>query len=78
MAIKVSKTTNPVTSAGGDLLSPSDWISRIGWVVMFGAVFAIGSKVLTAADKFIPGSVTPVQMQNATSAPLVGDNTIIY
>ena len=29
MAMKITKTTNPVTSGGGDLLSPSDWISRI-------------------------------------------------
>lgn len=78
MAMKITKTTNPVTSGGGDLLSPSDWISRIGWVVMFGAVFAIGSKVLTAADRYIPGTVTPTGMQNATATSVVGDSTVVY
>ena len=78
MGMKISKTTNPVTSGGGDLLSPYDWISRIGWVVMFGAVFAIGSKVLTAADRFVPGQITPIQMQNVTGSPITGDSTILY
>lgn len=78
MAMKITKTTNPVTSGGGDLLSPSDWISRIGWVVMFGAVFAIGSKVLSTADRYIPGTVTPTGMQNATASSVVGDGTVVY
>ena len=78
MAKKLTETTNPITASGGNLLSPTDWIQRIGWVVMIGAVFAVGSKVLNAADKYIPGNITPVQMQNATGAAVVADGTIVF
>lgn len=78
MAKKLTETTNPITASGGNLLSPTDWIQRIGWVVMIGAVFAVGSKVLTAADKYIPGNITPTQMQNATASSFVADGTVVY
>ena len=76
MSKKLGEVTNPVTASGGNILSPSDWMSRILFVAWFGAVFAIGSKLLTAADRYIPGNVTPNAMANATqtvgvSGPLV-------
>jgi|GEM_PF-2027039 len=78
MAKKLLDTTNPITATGGNLLSPTDWFQRIGWVVMIGAVFAVGSKVLSAADKYIPGNITPTQMQNATASAFVADGTIVF
>lgn len=78
MAKKLTETVNPITAAGGNLLSPTDWIQRIGFVVMLGAVFAVGSKVLTGLDKYIPGNITPTQMQNATASAFVADGTIVF
>lgn len=78
MAKKLTETINPITASGGNLLSPTDWIQRVGWVVMIGAVFAVGSKVLSAADKYIPGNITPTQMQNATASSFVADGTVVY
>ena len=77
MAIKV-ETKNPLTSSGGNLFSPNEWISRILFVAWIGAIFAIGSKVLTAADKYIPGNSTPTAMANATSMPAVGESVIVF
>ncbi len=77
MAIKVN-TTNPLTSSGGNLLSPTDWISRILFVAWIGAIFAIGSKVLTTADKYIPGNSTPTGMANATVVPSAGSTVVVY
>jgi hypothetical protein len=72
MAKKLGEVTNPITASGGSILSPSDWISRILFVAWIGAIFALGSKVLSAADKFVPGNYTPTGMQNST-----GPSTII-
>lgn len=70
MAKKIGQVTNPITAQGGNILSPSEWISRILFVAWIGAVFAIGSKVLSAADKYVPGSYTPSGMQNVTATPI--------
>lgn len=77
MAAKITRTTNPITTEGGDILSPSDWISRILWVAMFGAVFSIGARLLQAADKYIPGNNTPAGFRTATTTQSVG-GPIIY
>jgi len=77
MAIKV-ETKNPLTASGGNLLSPTDWISRILFVAWIGAIFAIGSKVLTTADKYIPGNSTPTGMANATVVPSAGSTVVVY
>ena len=77
MAIKV-ETKNPLISSGGNLLSPNEWISRILFVAWIGAIFAIGSKVLTTADKYIPGSNTPTGMANATVMPAPGESVTVF
>ena len=77
MAIKVN-TTNPLTSSGGNLLSPNDWISRILFVAWIGAIFAIGSKVLSTTDKYIPGNNTPSGMANATVMPAPGETVVVF
>jgi hypothetical protein len=69
--------TNPITTSGGNILSPSDWISRILFVAWTGAIFVFGSKLLSAADKFIPGNNTPVGMQNTTGAVFQTDYTVL-
>lgn len=69
MAKKLGEVTNPLTASGGSVLSPSDWISRILFVAWIGAIFAIGSKVLNFADKYVPGNNTPTGMANATVMP---------
>lgn len=77
MAIKV-ETKNPLTSSGGNILSPTDWISRILFVAWVGAIFAIGSKVLTSVDKYVPGNNTPTGMANATTMPSVGETVTVF
>lgn len=74
---KLTRTVNPVTATGGDILSPTDWISRILWVAMFGAVFSAGAKVLSTADKFIPNDNTPNFYKSATTMPVV-NGPVIY
>lgn len=74
--MKLTRTINPVTSAGGDILSPTDWVQRILWVAMFGAIFTIGARVLSAADKYIPGNNTPAGYRTATSVSSVSGPTI--
>lgn len=68
MAKKIGEVTNPLTASGGNILSPTEWLSRILFVAWIGAVFAIGSKALTSADKFVPGNYTPTGMQNTTGS----------
>ena len=75
---EITKVKNPIKADGANLLSPSDWLQQIGWVVMIGAVFALGSKALSAADKFVPGVITPTAMQTATGAVNVPDGTVVY
>ncbi len=77
MAIKV-ETKNPLTSSGGNILSPNEWISRILFVAWIGAIFAIGSKVLTAADKYVPGNNTPTSMANITTVPAPGESVTVF
>lgn len=77
MAGKLTRTVNPITTGGGDILSPSDWISRILWVAMFGAVFSIGARVLQSADRYIPGNNTPAGYRAATATQSVG-GPVIY
>lgn len=79
MAKKLGETTNPITASGGNILSPSDWISRILFVAWIGAIFAVGSKLLSAADKFVPGNYTPTGMQNATgSATIISSGPTVF
>lgn len=75
---KLTRTVNPITSGGGDILSPTDWVQRILWVAMFGAVFSIGAKVLSAADKFIPGDNTPAGYKNANAIQAPAGGPVIY
>lgn len=77
MAAKITRTTNPITSEGGNILSATDWISRILWVAMFGAVFSMGAKLLSAADRYIPGNNTPAGYRTATTTATVG-GPVIY
>ena len=78
MAKKLTDVTNPLTTQGGNLLDPSDWISRILWVFMFGAVFTVGAKVLTTADKFIPGNITPNDFKTISDSPVMASGPIVY
>ena len=45
---------------------------------MFGAVFAIGSKVLSTQIGTFQVRLTPTGMQNATASSVVGDGTVVY
>lgn len=76
MAKKLTQVTNPITSTGGDIASPADWISRILYVAWFGAIFMIGAKVLTMADRVIPGNITPNDYKTQ-SAVVTGDGVVV-
>ena len=78
MAKKLGEVTNPITASGGSILSPGDWISRILFVAWIGAIFAIGSKVLTFADRYVPGNNTPTSMANATVVPATAPGVVQY
>lgn len=76
MAKKLTDVTNPITASGGNILSLGDWVSRILWVAMFGAVFSLGAKVLTTVDNYIPGNNTPSSYRSATSTISVSGPTV--
>lgn len=76
MAKKIGVAENPVTSGSWNILSPTEWLSRILFVATFGIIFVAGSKVLAATDKFIPGNYTPSGMQNTTGAIMSNGPTV--
>ena len=78
MAKKLGTATNPIGTDSWNILSPTEWISRILFVATIGAIFVAGSKVLSAADKFVPGNYTPAGMQSATGPTIVSSGPIVY
>lgn len=73
---KITEVTNPLTASGGNILNPADWISRVLYVAWFGAIFMIGAKVLTMADRVIPGNVTPNDYKTQSSV-ITGDGVTV-
>lgn len=59
MAKKLTEIKNPLTTSGGSIFDISLWLGGILWVVMFGMIFAMGSKALSVIDGKIPGNQTP-------------------
>ena len=78
MAMKIGEVKNPITSSGGNILNPWDWVSRIMFVAWIGIIFAAGSKLLNTADKYIPGNNTPTGMQNVTASAVTGESLVVY
>lgn len=56
---KLNEFKNPLTAEKVNVLSPADWLTSIGYVAFFGAVIAVGAKLLVKADEIIPGKVSP-------------------
>ena len=77
MAKRLTDVTNPLTSTGGNILSPSDWLSRILYVAWFGAIFMFGAKLLQQADRVIPGNITPNDYKTATQVQTAAGMTIL-
>lgn len=59
MATKLTQIKNPLTTSSGNLLDVGLWLGGILWVVMFGMIFAMGSKALSVIDSKLPGNQTP-------------------
>lgn len=59
MAKKISEFKNPLTASTGSIFDIENWLGGVLWVVMFGAIFAMGAAVLAKVDKIIPGNQTP-------------------
>ena len=51
MAKKLTEFKNPLTNSGGSIFDLSLWLGGILWVVMFGMIFAMGTKALSVIDK---------------------------
>lgn len=66
MAKKLGDATNPISSGTWNVLSPTEWFSRIVFVGSLGVIFVLASKLVSVVDKFVPGNYTPTQMQNST------------
>lgn len=77
MAKRLTDVTNPLTSTGGNILSPSDWLSRILYVAWFGAIFMAGAKVLQMADRVVPGNITPNDYKTASQVQTVTGLTVL-
>ncbi len=43
----------------GSVFDVSNWLGGILWVVMFGMIVAMGTKVLNVIDNKVPGNQTP-------------------
>jgi len=76
MAKKVTSFTNPLTSTSGSVLDVGVWLGGILWVVMFGIIVAMGTKVLSVVDSKVPGTQTP-NMKPYAQAPTGSGLTII-
>jgi hypothetical protein len=50
---------NPLTSGSTSVTDISAWTGGILWVVMFGAIMAMGTKLLSVIDAKVPGNQTP-------------------
>ena len=59
MVKKSTEVKNPLTTTGGSIFDVGLWLGGILWVVMFGMIFAIGSKALSVIDSKLPGTQTP-------------------
>lgn len=59
MAKKLTEIKNPLTNTGGSIFDISLWLGGILWVVMFGMIFAMGTKALSVIDNKLPGNQTP-------------------
>jgi len=77
MAAKLANFKNPITAQGGNLLSASDWLGGIFWVVWVGIIFSVGAKLLSKADAVIPGDVTPNQYKTMNTAPITSSGPVI-
>jgi hypothetical protein len=78
MSAKLANFKNPLTSAGGNLFSISDWLGGIFWVVWVGIIFSVGAKLLSKADTVIPGDVTPSAYKNMSTIPQASNGPVIY
>lgn len=56
---KLAQFKNPLTSSSGSVLDVSQWLGGILWVIMFGMIVAVGSKLLNVIDSKVPGNQTP-------------------
>ncbi|HYE68646.1 MAG TPA: hypothetical protein VEA58_08540 [Anaerovoracaceae bacterium] len=71
MSLPKPKAENPLLMKSVNLFDISTWISGILFVVMFGIVVAMGSKVLSVIDNKVPGNQTPSGIPGY-QAPVVG------
>lgn len=71
MAKKLTEFKNPLTNSGGSIFDLSLWLGGILWVVMFGMIFAMGTKALSVIDNKLPGNQTP--NLSGYKQPAVGD-----
>lgn len=76
MAKKVTSFSNPLTSTTGSVLDVGVWLGGIMWVVMFGIIVAMGTKVLSVVDSKVPGAQTP-NMKPYAQAPVGNGFNII-
>lgn len=76
MAKKVTSFSNPLTSTTGSVLDIGVWLGGIMWVVMFGIIVAMGTKVLSIVDNKVPGTQTPAMKPYAQAPAGNGFNII--
>lgn len=76
MAKKINEATNPVSSGSWNVLSPTEWFSRVLFVGSLGVIFVLAGKMVSTIDKLIPGNYTPTQFQNTTGTVLNNGPTI--
>lgn len=74
---KLNEFKNPLTADKVNILSPADWVTSIGYVAFFGAVFAIGAKLLVKADSLLPGDATPNGYAKAVEKTAT-NNVVVY
>jgi hypothetical protein len=77
MAKKITEFKNPLTSTSGSVLDLNAWIGGVMWVVMFGIIVAMGTKVLSVVDSKVPGSQTP-DMKPFAQPQTAGSGLTIY
>ncbi len=59
MPMPKPKFENPLTMTTGSVFDISKWLGGILFVVMFGMIVAMGTKVLSVLDNKLPGNQTP-------------------
>lgn len=56
---KLGEIKNPLANSGGNIFDIGLWLGGILWVIMFGMIFAMGTKALNVIDSKLPGTQTP-------------------